>query len=901
MKMLSKTLFLFIVGLASVCEAKPRLATVFGDHQVLQRDMPVPLWGVAEPGESVTVTFAGQRKVAVAQKDGRWFVTLDPMPASAEPRTLILKSPGSNLELSDLLVGDVWLCAGPGGGFQRETTRLFKIAGSEMAKANHPQVRLLKPVLGTSVMPVEEIDAAGRWTAVAPKTIGAFPISWYLARELNAATGVPVGFIQVHSEIGRPSEWQAWRFDAKNTRQAQIRAAAAKYLPQDIIAAEAWIQEAKSWKPGRTFDKQFPLPTYLVPNKDDHPELANVTHSAYNTNVTPFAGMGLRGVIFLCEFANCSIRTEDVGNLVSSWRQAWNRPELPFFLVSPIERQPNSPRVNEALALAANLPMVKVIPRPADANPMALNPTLWKSVAALAREVPVQAGSDIAIARNWAAPGLRPPAKAQKSLEAACLFGENMVVQSGMKVPVWGWGEPGAAVTVSFAGQQVKGAVQEDGAWRVELAPLQVSRTPLEMTVASSHAGQVETLKFGNAVVGEVWGNSGQSNAGRVMSATLGFAEEQPKANWPEIRCIRIDPASSGFPLRRARGKWLVVTPETIGGMPAQAYYFAKQIHQRLKTPFGIVNSSLTGSSIYAWIDEGALSASPKFQPLLADAVKYREARTANLPFLQQWLRVWIEGAGRNPSVARPMPYYPVNAMLSTAMEARAGIHYNAMIYPIIGTALRGFLWNQGEADTGGGARGDFYAELMAAMVASWRKSWGYEFPFYFVQLPARKTGGLPQMWAKQTAAMNAIPNCGMIVCNDIADGDVHPVDKKNVGKRLARLALVRTYGARDIIDSSPFMKSVKRDGSRVVVAFAPAGDGLKTRDGKASDSWELAGADGKFVFAQAVIAGDRVLVSAAEIAQPTAIQLGWRDVSNCNLINSAGLPAMPFTANVKD
>jgi len=385
-----------------------------------------------------------------------------------------------------------------------------------------------------------------------------------------------------------------------------------------------------------------------------------------------------------------------------------------------------------------------------------------------------------------------------------------------------------------------------------------------------------------------------------VMAATLGFAEEKPMADWPEIRCLRVVDASSGFPLRRARGKWVVVKPESIDGMPAQAYYFAKQIHQQLKTPFGILNSSMTGSTIYAWTTEPALSASPKLKPLLADLRKYREARIAYLPDLQKSLAGWVEEVSRNGAATRPMPSFPVNPGISGAMEARAAVLYNAMIHPIIGTAVRGFLWNQGEADTGAGVRSDTYTELMQTMVADWRKSWGYEFPFYFVQMPARKAPGLTDMWEKQTLALKAIPNCGMIVCNDIADGDVHPADKKNVGERLARLALVRTYGVKGMLDSSPFMKKVARDGNRVVVTFAPVGDGLKTRDGKAPDSWELAGADGKFVPARAEIAGDRVLVQADGVAQPAAIRLGWSEVSNCNLVNSAGLPAMPFSTKVE-
>ncbi|MEI6645897.1 MAG: sialate O-acetylesterase [bacterium] len=894
------TVCLSLVCLAATCEASPRLATVFGDHQVLQRDMPVPIWGTATPGEAVIVTFAGQSKHAAADAEGRWSVTLDPMPACDEPRELALQSRITNHDsrLIDLLVGDVWLCAGPSGGLQRETERLFKIAASEIAKANHPRVRLLKPILGSSLLPVDAIDPSGQWTTVTPKTIATFPISWYFARELNAATGVPVGLIQVHSGLERPSEWQAWRLDPKNTRQAQTVSAIAERLPQDIAAVEQWLREAKTWKPGKPFDKGFPFPAYIRPEVEAPNALATTAHSAYNFNVAPFAGMGVRGVVFLCEFEKCSVGKDNLAGLIASWREAWGCSELPFLLLSQSQRQSNSPQVEAAMRVASSLPLVKVIPRSTDSDP--LNIAFWRTVAVLAKEIPIKAGANAAVTRKWASPAAVRTAPPRQSLEAACVFGSNMVVQAGMKVPVWGWGEPGAEVDVSFAGQHVKGVVKADGDWRVELAPLKTSRTPAEMKITSRRAGQEENLIFGNALVGEVWGNSGQSNAGRVMAATLGFAEEKPKADWPEIRYLRVTDMGSAFPLRRARGKWVVVSPETAGPMPGQGYYFAKQLHQQLKTPVGIVNVSAGGSTIFTWTTEAALSASPKLKPLLTDMTRYRDARIAVLPVLQELLDRWLAEVRRNGAATRPMPYYPVNGMISGAMEARGGVLYNAMLHPIIGTALRGFLWNQGEADTGAGVRSETYTELMETMVADWRTSWGYEFSFYFVQMPARKTGGLTDMWEKQTLAMQRIPNCGMIVCNDIADGDVHPADKKNVGERLARLALVRTYGVKGMIDSSPFMKRVARDGSRVAVTFAPVGDGLKTRDGKPSDSWELAGDDGKFVPAQAEVAGDRVLIHADGVPQPVAVRLGWSERSNCNLANSAGLPAMPFSAKVE-
>jgi sialate O-acetylesterase len=159
-------------------------------------------------------------------------------------------------------------------------------------------------------------------------------------------------------------------------------------------------------------------------------------------------------------------------------------------------------------------------------------------------------------------------------------------------------------------------------------------------------------------------------------------------------------------------------------------------------------------------------------------------------------------------------------------------------------------------------------------------------------------------MWAAQTRALAKIPNSGMIVCNDISEAgtkyEVHPRDKRNVGERLARLALARTYGVKGIVGSSPMMQSLAREGDSLIVTFSDPGEGLRTRDGGVSNSWELAGAAGSFVPAEALVSGATVIVRAASVERPIAVRLGWRSDSNCNLVNSTGLPALPFSAAVE-
>jgi sialate O-acetylesterase len=187
----------------------------------------------------------------------------------------------------------------------------------------------------------------------------------------------------------------------------------------------------------------------------------------------------------------------------------------------------------------------------------------------------------------------------------------------------------------------------------------------------------------------------------------------------------------------------------------------------------------------------------------------------------------------------------------------------------------------------------------MKALIAGWRDVWGYDFPFYFVQLaPFAGYGNraLPPLWEAQVASLK-ICGTGMAVTTDIvhAIGDIHPRNKLDVGNRLALWALRKTYGKEGIVYSGPLYKSMTAEQGGIRLSFAHVGGGLKSRDGKPLSEFEIAGADGKFVPAEATIDGDTVVVRAKDVAEPTQVRFGWRNVANPNLANSEGLPASPF------
>ena len=221
------------------------------------------------------------------------------------------------------------------------------------------------------------------------------------------------------------------------------------------------------------------------------------------------------------------------------------------------------------------------------------------------------------------------------------------------------------------------------------------------------------------------------------------------------------------------------------------------------------------------------------------------------------------------------------------------------MIAPVKPLAIRGVIWYQGEANNGDGLK---YYDKMKALIDGWRKIWGYDFPFYFVQIAPWSgygPGNLPRFWEAQVASLK-IPGTGMAVTTDLVENikDIHPRQKLEVGNRLALWALAKDYGKQGLVYSGPLYKSMKVEGSKIRLSFAHVGGGLKSRDGKPLAEFEIAGADDKFVAAEATIDGATVVVQAKEVIAPTQARFGWRNEANPNLSNAEGLPASPFQSN---
>jgi sialate O-acetylesterase len=246
----------------------------------------------------------------------------------------------------------------------------------------------------------------------------------------------------------------------------------------------------------------------------------------------------------------------------------------------------------------------------------------------------------------------------------------------------------------------------------------------------------------------------------------------------------------------------------------------------------------------------------------------------------------------------RPMP--PIPPVVPGDSPNAAGVLYNGMLHGLRRMPIRGAIWYQGESNADRAAE---YRVLLPAMIRSWREAWGAgELPFGIVQLAnytLRQEVPGDSTWAELREAQDGtardLPHCGQALAVDIGDAvDIHPTNKQEVGRRLALWALAQVYG-RGVEYSGPMFESMAIAGATVRVKFRHAAGGLATQDGAAATGFALAGEDRKFVWAQATIAGDTVVLRSDKVAHPVAVRYAWADNPACNLCNAAHLPAAPF------
>jgi sialate O-acetylesterase len=474
------------------------------------------------------------------------------------------------------------------------------------------------------------------------------------------------------------------------------------------------------------------------------------------------------------------------------------------------------------------------------------------------------------------------------------VIGDNMVLQEGVEVPIWGWADPGEKIVVKFGNNSAacESIADLNGKWSVKIEPGKAGG-PYDMTIEGKN-----TVSLKNILVGEVWICSGQSNMEFPLNRAVNAGQEVNQADFPEIRLFTVGKKVSYEPMKNCKGQWMQCNPKTAKDFSAVAYFFGRELHKQLNVPVGLINASWGGTPAESWMSKEYLEDDANFVPIL----KRYEETSANYPELyKKYLEArdrYRRHAEEMKAQGKALPQEPQSPIGPNHPYSPTGL-YNGMIMPIAPYGIRGAIWYQGESNAG---RAYQYRTLFPAMIKNWRQTWDRgDFPFLYVQLAnwrATRSEPVASDWAELREAQLmtlSTPNTGMAVIIDIGEAnDIHPTNKQDVGKRLALWALAKTYG-KQLEYSGPLYQLMEVKGNQAILHFEHTAGGLVAKDGEQLKGFAIAGADKKFVWADAKIEGNKVIVSSDKVAEPVAVRYAWADNPVCNLYNKAGLPASPF------
>ena len=427
------------------------------------------------------------------------------------------------------------------------------------------------------------------------------------------------------------------------------------------------------------------------------------------------------------------------------------------------------------------------------------------------------------------------------------IFGDNMVLQRGKPNTIWGWAKPGEEIRVTIAENTAKTVTKDDGRWSVVIHPPAPGGPYTVVIDGPQH------VEFHEVLVGDVWLCGGQSNMEMGLGAARNGSEEIKAADHPRIRLFVVKQQTARTPAAVPQGSWKICSPQNVGegwsGFSAVAYFFGRRLQQEVDVPIGLVVDCGGGTPAEAWTRAETLRS----------------------------LGISDTGSGPNTPV----------------------VLYNGMLAPVAPLAISGAIWYQGESNT---ERATQYRKLLPAMIADWRKAFSQgDFPFYIVSLAAHKqhkdTPG-DDSWAELRAAQdfvaNSVTNSGLAVAIDVGDArDVHPKDKKEVGERLALVALAGQYG-KNIPHSGPRFASAEKIPGALKLSFTHTDGGLVVK-GDQLEEFSVCGEDSKWNWADARIEGETVVVSSSEVPNPVAARYAWQANPKATLFNGAGLPAIPF------
>ncbi|MCU7550461.1 GDSL-type esterase/lipase family protein [Chitinophagaceae bacterium LB-8] len=466
-------------------------------------------------------------------------------------------------------------------------------------------------------------------------------------------------------------------------------------------------------------------------------------------------------------------------------------------------------------------------------------------------------------------------------LQIPSIFTDDMVLQREQPIYFYGKANAGTLVEVTFHMDKQKTVADEYGNWKIAFPAMQAGG-PYEASIKNQQS--VITLK--NVLIGEVWLCSGQSNMAFQLQHAIGGKEaiqeasrlsrlrlfkynqlaETNAAAWDSLTLDKINK------LQYFSGHWKITDSQSAADFSAIAYFFGKKLTTEENIPIGLIQVAVGGSPIESWIDRYTMEHDEQLVDILDN---WRKS-----DFIQAFCRERADVNLKNAIKANQRhPYEPC-------------YNYEAGIDSLTRFPIKGVLWYQGESNT---HNPEAYQALFKTMVRSWRKKWGYDFPFYFVQLSSIDRPSWPHFREIQRKLQKEVPNVYMAVSSDLGDSlDVHPTRKREVGERLALLAERYTYN-KNIPAEGPMVTSAKQDSKSVIIDFSFAKK-LSASNNEQLTGFELVTTKGLLIPAQAnIVSGNKVKISLPANEKIKAVAYAWQPFTRANLVNEAGLPASTF------
>lgn len=515
-------------------------------------------------------------------------------------------------------------------------------------------------------------------------------------------------------------------------------------------------------------------------------------------------------------------------------------------------------------------------------------------------------------------------------LKLPAIFQSGMIIQREKPFAVWGESAPQEEIIVQIQGNSEKSTADKNGVWSVVLPPMWAAEGETLTVIAGE-----EKLVYEDIAIGEVWIAAGQSNMEFHMRYEKHLQEEKEKTSSSRIRFfdvpeIAYDGQEQDFDYSRM-GIWRKLTLADMEYFSAVGYYFQRELEQELDVPLGVIGCNWGGTTAAAWMNYESVKGTPWMEGYLKklqnqDMEQYRAEQKNNFlndrgnPFADAFSELMMprtpspeEIAEFFESAGNEMPDFE-NILLPHEIP---GSLYEHMVKTIAPYSVRGVLWYQGESDDVPGCQ-KLYQGMLTALISDWRKLWNdNELPFLIVQLP-----GFEQWMAVESMDYPTIRQNQELVCKNVKQAylcsisdageqmDIHPKDKRIVGHRLALLAFGHIYG-RDILCDAPEVSQVRRDGKKIELIFAHAGEGLylnQKENATDENDMKLQKKANVKIEALEISAGEKQLSYEAtvqgavvtlylqeepkEAIQIKFAQTNWYQV---NLYNSSHIPAIPF------